>query len=72
MALTFPTNPNDGDIHVLGNITYVYGAASDQWTGDTSVANPGVVGAVELKSAVQLIIYNSSGTILKSLYGAGE
>lgn len=72
MALTFPTNPNNGDTHIQGNVTYTYSSATDQWTGDTSTANPDTVGSVELKSAVQLIIYNSSGTILKSLYGAGE
>jgi hypothetical protein len=72
MALTFPTNPNDGDTHLQGSVTYTYSSATDQWTGDTSVANPDTVGSVELKNAVQLVIYNSSGTILKSLYGAGE
>ncbi len=30
------------------------------------------VGSNELRQAVQLIIYNSSGTAVKSLYGAGE
>ena len=30
------------------------------------------VGADELKSVVSLIIYNSAGTALKTLYGAGS
>ena len=30
------------------------------------------VGSNELRQAVELIIYNSSGTALKTLYGAGE
>lgn len=72
MALTFPTNPNDGDRHTQGNVTYVYSAVTDQWIGDVSIASANTIGGNELKSRVQFTIYNSTGDVLKTLYGAGE
>ena len=47
------------------------GHVTSSGDGATTIA-AGVVNAAKLTSAVTLIIYNSAGTAVKTLYGAGS
>ena len=60
----------------LGTITFPNETGTVITTGSTdaiteSMMGTDSIGQNELKSVVQLIIYNSSGVALKTLYGAG-
>jgi len=55
---------NDGLV-VKGNVT------ADNLVGNITTSSTGVVSLAMLSSAVTLVIYDSSGSAVKTLYGAG-
>ena len=55
---------NDGLV-VKGNVT------ADNLVGNITTSSTGVVSSAMLSSAVTLVIYDSSGSAVKTLYGAG-
>lgn len=56
--LSFPTNPNDGDLYVFGDKTYIYVANNDQWKISTSTSSD-----ANLASLRQSIIPRFDGQI---------
>ena len=68
MLVTDPTA--DRNITLPDNTGTVITTGSTDAVSETMMAND-AIGQNELKSVVSLIIYNSSGTVLKTIYGAG-
>ena len=60
----------DNTINLPDNSGTIITTGSIDAVTETMMAND-AIGATELKSVVQLIIYNSSGVAQKTLYGAG-
>src|SRR6056300_538895 len=48
MAITFPTNPSDGDTYDVGGITYVYNATYGVWNANGSGGGSGLDGTDEI------------------------
>jgi len=68
LLVTDPTA--DRNITLPDNTGTVITTGSTDAVSETMMAND-AIGQNELKSVVSLIIYNSSGTVLKTIYGAG-
>ncbi len=77
-TVTIPASDNTDTVYTHPNHT---GDVTSSGDGATTIANNAVtqdkmaddaVGSAELKSVVSLVIYNSAGTAVKTLYGAGS
>jgi len=77
-TITIPASDNTDTVYTHPNHS---GDVTSSGDGATTIANNAVtqdkmaddaVGSAELKSVVSLVIYNSSGTAVKTLYGAGS
>ena len=73
---TQPSSPADGDLWYdigINNRLYIYSSTAQDWidASPTDIA-ANTISSTELVSAQSLIIYNSAGTAVKTIYGAGS